>query len=186
MYFAWGVPRVQKPAPDLFGQLLRGGGNRTKRARFIRATASQGRGGNRKLFGGGSRINLQKRAELILAIASQFKGAPNANSRGIDPGHCFAGGDTIKQNARNLSGPLHRRNCEHNGENRIQNITQNRMGGIEQNAGRIPSQNRQTLRPHNGQPHKHKQTTVSQTHEAKHVAEACDILRAALLKRRCV
>ena len=41
---------------------------------------------------------------MILAIASQFKGPPDANSRGIDPGHCCAEGDTDKQNARNVSG----------------------------------------------------------------------------------
>ena len=65
---------------------------------------------------------------MILAIASQFKGAPNANSRGIDPGHCCAEGDTDKQNARNGSGPLHRMHCEHQNKKAGQNRGQcNRM-----------------------------------------------------------
>ena len=101
MYFAWGVPRIQKPAPDLFGQLLRGGGESNKTRAIHSGHCFARAGGKSEIIRGGSRINLQKRAELILAIASQFKGTPNANSRGIDPGHCFAGGDTIKQNARN-------------------------------------------------------------------------------------
>ena len=86
--------------------------NSKTRAELIRAIASRGEGikqNVRGLFGpqlrkgGNSEIirGVQKRAYLILAIASQFKGTPNANSRGIDPGHCCAEGDTDKQNARN-------------------------------------------------------------------------------------
>ena len=86
--------------------------NSKTRAELIRAIASRGEGikqNVRGLFGpqlrkgGNSEIirGVQKRAYLILAIASQFKGTPNANSRGISPGHCCAEGNTDKQNARN-------------------------------------------------------------------------------------
>ena len=47
-----GVPRDQKPAQNRFGQLLRGGENQPTLARFVRATASQGGGEIRKIFGG--------------------------------------------------------------------------------------------------------------------------------------
>ena len=107
VYFASGYPDFKNPCGIASGNDSAGVGNQITRARFVRATASQG-GGIRICFRG-----VQKRAYFILAIASQFKGTPNANSRGIDPGHCCPEGDADKQNARNGSGPLHRMHCEH-------------------------------------------------------------------------
>ena len=91
-----GTPN-SKTRAELIGAIVsRGVGNQTTRARFVRAIASNGGGEFGNDSGG-----VQKRAYLILAIASQFKGAPNANPREMDPRHCCAEGDTDKQNATN-------------------------------------------------------------------------------------
>ena len=98
--FARGYPEFKNPCGIHADKCFAVGGGITHNMRdgFGQLLRKCGEFGNDS---GGVQMNLQKRTELILDIASQCKGTPNANSRGIDPGHCCAEGNTDKQNARN-------------------------------------------------------------------------------------